>query len=183
VSALVWGCRAKRLGQGGFTLVELVLAAVVCGVVLAGAFGWLWSVGSLARVHDDRAQAETIAAAAARSVVADIRAALAVATPAPERDPARALLLVHDRVASAPEMVTIVWDPARGVLWRNASGTYVADHVDGFAVRYALPDGRVVAGTELTAEEWTSVRSVYVSVTAGVGAQQSTIGTWAGVGS
>jgi hypothetical protein len=116
-------------------------------------------------------------------VVADIRTALAVTAPGPERDPARALLLVHDRVASAPEMVTIVWDPARGVLWRNASGTYVADHVDGFAVRYALSDGREVAGTELTAEEWTSVRRVHVSVTAAVGAQQSTIGTWAETGS
>ena len=34
------------------------------------------------------------------------------------------------------------WDPARRVVWRNASGTYLADHVTRFAVSYGLADGR-----------------------------------------
>ena len=68
-----WRCRS-----GGFTLVELLVATVVAAVVVSAAYGWLWNVGALARTHDDRAQAETIAAAAVRAVTADVRASVAV---------------------------------------------------------------------------------------------------------
>ena len=47
-------------GEDGFTLVEVLLALVVAGVVLAASFGWVWDLGALARVHDDHAQARTM---------------------------------------------------------------------------------------------------------------------------
>ena len=88
-------------------------------------------------------------------------------TPA-GRDPSRSLSLVHDHPASAAETVLIVWDPARQVLWRNASGTYLADHVSRFAVEYLL-DGARQVGRLMTGADWDAVRSVRVEVTAVVG--------------
>ena len=70
--------------------------------------------------------------------------------PPSGRDPSRSLALVHDHAAAAAETVLIVWDPARGVVWRNASGTYLADHVTRFDVAYVLADGSLVDGGDMT---------------------------------
>jgi prepilin-type N-terminal cleavage/methylation domain-containing protein len=169
VKSLLRTGRRTLVDPGGFTLIELLVALAVAGVVLAGAYGWLWSVGALARAHDERAQASTIAAVAARTVAADVRAALAVLTPAPAHDPSRALLLAHRHNAAARELVLLVWDPSRRVLWRNASGTYVADHISGFSVWYRLDDGRTVAGAGMQSADWERVGGVEVDLTATVG--------------
>jgi hypothetical protein len=63
----------------------------------------------------------------------------------------------------------VVWDPARAVLWRNASGTYVADHITGFAVAYGLADGRWRAGEAMTAADWPRVRRLRVELAVTVG--------------
>ena len=70
---------------------------------------------------------------------------------------------------AAEEDVLIVWDPARRVVWRNASGTYLADHVTRFAVTYVLGDGTLVAGDEMAATGWAVVRCVSVDLAVGVG--------------
>ena len=140
------GVRAERRREQAFTLIEVLVAAAVAAIVLAGAYGWLWNVAALAGETDDRVQAGTLAAAAARAVGGDVRAAVGVGQPPAGRDPARSLSLAHDHVDVAPEDVLIVWDPARAVVWRNASGTYIADHITGFAVVYGLVDGRWLSG-------------------------------------
>jgi prepilin-type N-terminal cleavage/methylation domain-containing protein len=156
-------------GEDGFTLVEVLLALAVAGVVLAASYGWVWSLGAFARVHDDRAQAGTIAAAAARGIADDVRAAVAVAPPSAVYDPSRALKLVHDHVGAAPEEVTIVWDPVRRVIWRNAPGTYVADHVTAFVVAYTLRDGREVGAAAMVATDWPLATAVLVSLSTEAG--------------
>lgn len=163
-------CRSAPTPKAsGFSLVELLVAMVVAGTVLSAAYGWLWSVGASARLHDDRAQAGTIAAAAARSIAADVHAALAVAAPGPAYPQARALVLVHDHAQTAQEIVTIVWDPARRVVWRNASGTYVADHVSGFEIAYDLADGSHLTAAAMTPALWSQVRAVRVTVSTSIG--------------
>jgi prepilin-type N-terminal cleavage/methylation domain-containing protein len=161
--------RPDAPGSVGFTLVELLVAAAVTAVVLAAAYGWVWNVAALAARTDDRAQAATIASACCRAVELEIRRAVAVVPPPASRNPAASLALVNDHVDAAEEQVLIVWDPARRVVWRNASGTYLADHVTRFAVTYVLGDGRLVAGDELAAAEWEVVRCVSVDVAVGVG--------------
>ena len=99
----------------------------------------------------------------------DVRAAVGVRQPPAGRDPARSLSLAHDHVDVAPEDVLIVWDPARAVVWRNASGTYIADHITGFTVVYGLADGRWLSGAEMTAPDWSSVRRLRVELAATVG--------------
>jgi prepilin-type N-terminal cleavage/methylation domain-containing protein len=153
----------------GFTLIELCVATAVLAVVLAAAYGWLWGVGALARSTDDRAQALTLAGVVTRCVTADVAAAVAVAPPPAGRDPERSICLVRDAAGVAPEGLTIVWDPARRVVWRNASGTYVADHVSSFRVGYRLADGRGVDGVTIVAGDWEHVRAVVVTVVVQVG--------------
>jgi prepilin-type N-terminal cleavage/methylation domain-containing protein len=166
----------------GFTLVELLVATVIAGVVLGGAYGWAWNVGALAQVQDDRAQAGTVAAAVARTITADVRASIAAVAPEAGRDPSRSLTLIHDRVGVAPASVVIVWDPARRVVWRNASGTYVADHVTSFHVEYAFHDGRRVGGDAMAAADWRSVAAVRVVLTAQVGSASARRGVWVSLG-
>lgn len=162
-------CRADRRAGAGFSLVELLAASVIAGIVLSASLGWVWSVAALARADDDRAQAATLAGAASRAVVADVRTALGVRQPPAGHDPSRSLHLAHDRPAGAAETVLIVWDPARRVLWRNASGTYLADHVSRFAVWYVLGGARRVDGAAMGESDWDAVRGVRVELTTVVG--------------
>jgi prepilin-type N-terminal cleavage/methylation domain-containing protein len=157
----------------GFTLVELLIGASIAAVILSAAYAWLWNVGVFADGADDRAQAATLAAALSRAVVADINAGVGVVEPPSGRNPSRSLTLEHDHVAGALEAVLIVWDPARGVVWRNASGTYIADHVTRFAVAYALADGTLVDGEDMTSSGWNAVRAVHVALEATVGSATS----------
>jgi prepilin-type N-terminal cleavage/methylation domain-containing protein len=156
-------------GNGGFALLEVIVATAIAGLVLSAAYSWLWNVAALAVGTDDDVQAATVAGAVGRALAADVRAAIGVTVPPAGRDPARSLALVHDHVDVAREAVLIVWDPVRGVVWRNASGTYLADHVTRFEVAYALADGRHVTGGSMMAQDWTAVRGVSVELTVIVG--------------
>ncbi|MGE5229981.1 MAG: prepilin-type N-terminal cleavage/methylation domain-containing protein [Deltaproteobacteria bacterium] len=163
------GLRAEQRRDQAFTLIEVLVGAAVAAVVLAGAYGWLWNVAALAGETDDRVQAGTLAAAAARAVGDDVRAAVEVRQPPAGRDPASSISLAHDHVDVAPEEVLVVWDPARAVVWRNASGTYIADHITGFTVVYRLTDGRWLGGAEMAAPDWPNVRRLRVELAATVG--------------
>ena len=114
-------------------------------------------------------QAATLAAAASRAVAADVHACLRVEEPPAGRDPSRSLALVHDHAGVAAEVVLIVWDPVRGVVWRNASGTYLADHITRFSVAYVLAGGGLIEGAAMSPSDWAAVRSVRVDLAATVG--------------
>jgi prepilin-type N-terminal cleavage/methylation domain-containing protein len=168
------GLGRTSAGRGaGFSLIELLVAAAVAGVVLAAAFGWLWNVAAVAARADDRAQAATIAAACVRGIAFEVRQAVSVAPPPPGRDPARALALLHDHPDSASEDVLVVWDQSRRVVWRNASGTYLADHVTAMRVAYVLADGRTVPGAGMGPAEWAAVRGVRVDLAVVVGSAEA----------
>ncbi len=78
--------------------------------------------------------------------------------------------LTHLHPGAVPESVLIVWDPARRVLWRKASGTYLADHVTRFAVTYYDEGGGVLSAADLEAPAWPSrVARVAVEVVVAVG--------------
>ena len=175
--------RPRRvMRRRGFALVELLVAAGVAGVVLAASYGWLWEVAALAARQGDRAQAATIAASCVRAVTREVRASVAVAPPPDGRSPDRSVALVHDHPDVAPEDVLVVWDPARGVVWRNASGTYLADHVTAFSVAYALSDGRLVPGVGMQPADWAAVSCVRVVLRAEVGSAAVERTILAGVG-
>jgi prepilin-type N-terminal cleavage/methylation domain-containing protein len=170
VAAPPGGAGAARRRERGFTLIEVLVAAATAGLVLSAAYGWLWNVAAFAARTDDAVQAATIASAVSRAIAGDVRAAVSVGEPPVGRDPSRSLALAHDHVDVAREAVLVAWDPARGVVWRNAPGTYLADHVIRFDVSYHLADGRRLAGAEMSPRDWESARVVRVQLAVAVGA-------------
>jgi prepilin-type N-terminal cleavage/methylation domain-containing protein len=172
-----------RWRESGLTLIELLVAMAVVSVVLSAAYGWVWSVGSLARTQDDRAQARTVVAAAARSVADDLRASVGVAVPPAGRDPSRSLLLVHHHVDTSPEQVLVVWDPARQVLWRNTSSTYIADRISLVRLVCLLADGLQVPSGSMGADDWGRVVAVQATFISTVGSASAGATVCVGLGS
>ncbi len=163
----------QRLAPGadargcGFSLVELLVAAAIVSTVLTATWGWLWNAGSAADAISERAQAGTSAAAALRAVADDIRLATALQAPPTPLSPARTLHLQHRHVGEPAENILVVWDPERRVLWRKASGTYLADHVAAFAVEYLDAEGNELAPEEAAGDAgwWRQVARVVVGLT------------------
>ncbi len=117
----ILGRRPRR--ELGFSLVELLIAASLAGVMLAASWGWLWTTASAARGADARAQDATAQAFGARMLRADL--ARAVALGAPDQGicgTTRLTLLARDPRTGVDEVVAVAWDPRRGVVWRKASG-------------------------------------------------------------
>jgi hypothetical protein len=167
VSAARGRCRST---QAGVSLVELLVATVVAAVTLCGAWTWLWNAGVANSSTVDRTRAATAAAFAVRCVSDDLEASFALQDPPSTYGPSRALDLTHLHPGAVPESVLIVWDPSRHVLWRKASGTYLADHVTRFAVTYYDGGGGVLTPAYLAAPAWPSRVArvaVEVVVTAG----------------
>lgn len=154
------GVVATQSGPGwtrscaGVTLVELLVAACVSSVALAGAWAWLWSAGAAARGDTGRAQAATAAAFAVRGAADELGLATSLSRPPAGMSPDRALCMAHQHEGAAAETVLVAWDPARRVLWRKAPGTYLADHVERFTVDYFRADGRRLERADFAEAGW-----------------------------
>gem|GEM_PF-977526 len=160
----------RMRSRAGVTLVELLVAACVSAVALTGAWGWLWSTGGVARGAAGRAQAATAAAFAVRSVADELGLATSLCCPPAGMSPDRALCMEHRHDGVAAETVLVAWDPARLVLWRKAPGTYLADHVERFAVDYFRADGRRLGPADFAAAGWPrTVARIVVTVDVTVG--------------
>lgn len=136
------------------TLVELLVAVCVASVALVGAWAWLWSAGGAARGAAGRAQAATAAAFAVRSIADDLGLATSLSCPPAGTSPDQALRMEHRHAGVVAETVLVAWNPARRVLWRKAPGTYLADHVERFAVAYFRADGRRLGPADFADAGW-----------------------------
>lgn len=161
------GSRSSRRGSQGVTLVELLVASCVAAVALAGAWPFVWNAAHAARAMAARAQAATGGAYALRVVGDDLAQAVRLLATPGGRTPSESFAVLHRHPGEAPEAVTVVWDRSRGVLWRKAAGTYLADHVVHFAVRYFSADGDELAGACLQEPGWTA-RAARLEVTVAV---------------
>ena len=135
------GLAARQRGPRGLGLVELLVATSLAAVVLAASWAWLWDCGGVAREVGADAQAATVAAYALRVVASDVSMATALSAPPASLSPQIALCVQQRPRGGAAEAVLIAWDGGRDVLWRKAHGTYLADHVRGFAISYYRADG------------------------------------------
>jgi len=138
------------------TLMELLAAVSVSTVVLGAAWPWLWAAGGTARRVDGRAQAATAAAFAARSLATDVELSVALLQPPVGRSPDDCVCLLHRHPGEVPETVLVVWDRVRGVLWRKAPGTYLADHVESFLLEYFGADGLTLVQADFDDPDWPS---------------------------
>lgn len=139
---------------GGLTLVELLVAVAVSAIALGAAWPWLWNTAEAARAIDARAQAATSAAFAARSIMADLELATGLLAPPAGMAPSRSLCIQQRRPGEAAENILIVWDPAREVLWRKTSSSYLADHVEAFSITHYDRLGRPLGPAETALADW-----------------------------
>jgi hypothetical protein len=161
---------AKLRSRAGVTLVELLVAACLTGVALAGAWGWLWTAGGASRGASGRGQAATAAAFAVRSLADELGLATSLSCPPAGMPPDRALCIEHRHEGVPAETVLVVWDPARRVLWRKAPGTYLADHVERFAIDYFCADGQRLEAADFAAPGWPqTVARIVVTVEVTIG--------------
>ena len=164
-----WAGPRRKLG---FSLVELLIAASLAGVMLAASWGWLWTTASAARGVDARAQDATAQAFGARMLRADLARSVALGMPDQGVCGAtRLTLLVRGPSTGIDEVVIVAWDPRRGVLWRKAAGSYLAEGVKSMAVRYFARDGGEVVPVNdvLGLDARRSVRRVTVQWTSAAG--------------
>lgn len=143
-----------RAGSSGVTLIELLVAACVSAVTLAAAWSFVWNAGGTAGAVRARAHAVTAGAYALRVVGDDLTQAVRMLPTPAGRAPSESFAVLHRHPGQAPETVTVVWDGSRGVLWRKAAGTYLADRVGAFKVRYFAGDGEELTGASLLEPDW-----------------------------
>ena len=139
--------------HSGVTLVELLVATCVAATALTGAWSWVWNAGTVARATGARAQALTADAYAVRVLRDDLAQAAGLLATPPGRTPSEAFAILHRHPGEPPETVTVVWDRSRRVVWRKASGTYLADQVSSFVVRYFTAEGAELSAVELLAPD------------------------------
>ena len=133
---------------------ELLVAVAVSAIAFGAAWPWLWNTAEAARAIESRAQAATSAAFAARGIMADLELATGLLAPPAGTVPAHSLHMRQRRPGEPAESVLIVWDPARQVLWRKTSSSYLADHVESFATTYFDRLGRPLGPAEMTFADW-----------------------------
>lgn len=145
--------RKGRAGGAGMTLVELLIAAAVAGVALAAAWPLLWNVTASARKVTGQAQAGSEAARVARVIGRELRLATGLEPVPAGTSPGAALNIRSAQTPSGDDSTLIAWDPARRVLWRDASGSYVADDVRAFTVEHFDAHGDVLAESIMQTED------------------------------
>ena len=157
-------CRRPCLRQAGFSLVELLVATAIASVVLAGGWAWCWTVSGTCAVGCERCDARSSLAFAQRLSAGELgQCVVLVSTPDARCSATSIAFVVPSGHGPTTELVTYVWDPARRVLWRKASGSHLAEGVDEFAVVYFDGQGRplpLASGGELPDADLSLVRRV-----------------------
>ena len=146
------------------TLIELLVAVCLASVLLMGAWPWCWTMVQASHQTAQRAEAESSLAFAGRLFTSEARRAAALGDEAGGGCSASSVTLqVFDAVTAQTQAVTYRFDPTRRVLWRKASGSYVAEDLSICDFTYFGADGSQIlpgSGGALTADDLYSVRSL-----------------------
>ena len=167
--------------RAGFSLVELLIATAIAGVVLAAGWAWCWSASGTCAAGAERLDAGSSLAFARRLSTTELRQCLALSDSSGPGCSATAIsFTVPVETGTGSELITYVWDAERHVLWRKAPGSHVAEGVDSFSITYLddhdqpLP---LAAGALLPAAELAQVRMVVFSATVSCG-RQTVAASW-----
>ena len=155
---------SKRPSDAGLSLIEVLVAATLTCLVLAASFGWLSSVVSASDHAADHVEVSSSLAFARRLTTSELRQASAlVAVPtAPCGRHTISFALPSVANDGTYDLITYTWDAGRNILWRKASGSYLAQGVTHFEVHYFGSDGRELAPLidVLPLSAYASVRAV-----------------------
>lgn len=152
----------------GYSLVELLLAAAIAGAMLTAAWSWCWSLRQTTVRANAAGEARSGVAFARRFTEAELRQAAAVVSS--DDEPSSRLgiaFALPDAADGSSTVVAYRFDAGRGVVWRKAPGSYLADGVVGFAVRYYDVAGEEVAPDDtgrLSSATAAGVRRVVLSL-------------------
>ncbi len=168
--------------RAGFSLLELLVATAIAGVVLAGGWAWCWSVSNSCAAGAQRLDAGSSLAFARRLSANELRGSEGLVATSGAGCTATAIsFIVPAASGPAPELITYVWDAGRRVLWRKAPGSHVAEGVDSFSVSYFDDQDRLVApasGGALSASELSRVRMVELSAVVSCARQTASASWW-----
>ncbi len=183
MSATTTACGAARRARpaSGFSLIELLVATTVAGVVLTAAWAWCWTLCGSCRTGVERADAASTIAATRRLTTAELGESLGlVACPAVPCSATGLAFVVPSTDAAGTDLVTYGYDAGRGVLWRKSPSSHLAEAVDEFSVAYLDARGQTLpldAGGALPADELSLARCVALTVGVRSGAQTARA-TW-----
>lgn len=169
----------RSVGNAGFSLVELLIAAVLATGLLGASWSWAWNLCATSRGGDAAMDAVSRVAAARRLLDRDVGVARLAPAVAPGCS-SECLTLAITHLGEEPEIVTYRWDAARRVLWRKAPGSHVADGAAAFRLTYMGDDGAPLACAAdggLAPADADRVRALEVSLTV-CSARASVTRTW-----
>jgi len=156
--------RSARRVPWGMTLVELLVAVCLASLLLMGAWPWCWTMVQASHQTAQRAEAESSLAFAGRLFTSEARRAVALGDGAGGGCGSSSVTLqTFDAVTGQTQAVTYRYDPARRVLWRKASGSYVAERLSSCDFTYFGADGSQIlpgSGGALSVDDLYSVRSL-----------------------
>jgi len=163
--------------DAGLTLVEVLVAAALAAGLAVVAYGWLWGLSGACTRETRAGEAQTRLAAVHRRLALDLAQTLTLVRPADGLDGRRFALRTIDADGVVRD-VEYCWDPLRGVLWRSASSSYVADGVRAFSVAYLDAAGAPVAPSALRVDadgrvEGAAALAVSASAAAGRGSVEA----------
>jgi prepilin-type N-terminal cleavage/methylation domain-containing protein len=152
--------RAHRAGEAGFSLVELLLAMVLSAGLLAGAWGWTWTIARAAAGGDDAQELRSAAAFAERTLSADVHGRCALVTgTAPGCT--RSSLMLRVPEGDGVRDVPVVYDSVRGLLWRLTSSCHLVDGISTCRFAYLDEKGdEIDCANGLSPEQAAQVRRI-----------------------
>ena len=168
-------------GAAGYSLVELLVALAVAGVVLTAGWAWCWSISGVSAVACARLDAASSVAFTRRLTSAELSECLGLVPSSPYYGSgATSIAFAVPASDGHVELVTYVYDPARRVLWRKSPSAHLAEGVDAFSITYRDAHAHTLAcdaGGGLPAVALPLVRRVDLSVTVRCG-DQTAFASW-----
>lgn len=162
-----------RRSNAGFSLIELLTASAIAGIVLAAGWTWCWGATRSCSTQAGRVEARSSLAFVRRLTAAELRSAAAfVRTPLHVCGLHSVCFVVPADDHGTYELITYVWDQSRHVLWRKSSGSHLAEGVTSFAVGYYDAGGdrlEPAADGALPDADLLRIRAVSIDVSMGDG--------------
>jgi len=157
-----------------FSLIELLIAVTLAGVVSCAGWAWCWSSTGVCARSRDRLEASSSLAFVRRLATTELHgAACLLNTPSCSCTGHSLVCAVPASDGRSLQLVSYAWDEHRGVVWRKAPGSHLVEGATRFDVAYSDDANHPVAcGSDgrLTVTGLASVRCVEFTLTVAVGA-------------
>ena len=164
--------------SSGSSLIELLVAVALAGVVTCAGWSWCWSVSRSCANARDRLEALSSIGFVRRLTTRELSAATGLLdTPSCSCTNSSLGFVVPTPDARGRQVVTYGWNAGRGVVWRKASGSHLVEGATRFEVGYADQAGHGLAcGSDGRLDEAArnAVRTVELTLTVVVGRQAVT---------